>query len=598
VADVDAGTFREVTRGPNSDRLPAWSPDGRTLAFLSDRAAPGKHQLYLLHEGGLAEAIPGPTVDGTVESLSWSPDGRSILLAYAESGAELAGAQGSGSSAAAQEDVPGWIPEVRGAEDEGWRRLAVVDVTANDVKPASRDGLNVWEAVWCGSNQIAAVASESPGESSWYDAPLVMIDPESGKERILYRSDVQVGYPAASPSGNRLAVVEALCSDRWIVAGTILMIDPETGDAAPVDAKGTDVTYLAWRDEDHLAYVGMRDLDTVFGDVAGATGTATEAFATDETSGLFQPAFQPVGDDGYAVVLESFDRYPEVVVVSKGEVRTVASLAHDGSRALRDMAGHMDTVSWTAPDGLEIHGFVVLPDGDGPHPLVVNVHGGPVSATGNRFAMRSPLVMLLVGRGYAVFLPNPRGSAGRGRGFARMVYGDMGGADAQDILSGVDALVERGVADPDRVGVMGGSYGGFMSAWLVTQSDRFAASVALSPVTDWYSQHHTSNIGHWDQLILEDTPGNPGGEYFRRSPVLFADRATTPTLVTAGLEDRCTPPGQAIEFHQALVNHGVESELVLYPGEGHGVRNYPAILDLGARILGWFDRHMGPERSA
>jgi dipeptidyl aminopeptidase/acylaminoacyl peptidase len=153
-------------------------------------------------------------------------------------------------------------------------------------------------------------------------------------------------------------------------------------------------------------------------------------------------------------------------------------------------------------------------------------------------------------------------------------------------------LVERGVADPRRLGVMGGSYGGFMSAWLVTQTDRFAASVALSPVTDWYSQHHTSNIGRWDQLILGDKVGQPGGEYFRRSPVVFADRARTPTLVTAGLEDRCTPPGQAIEFHQALLEHGVESELVLYPGEGHGVRTYPAIIDMAARVLRWFDLHM------
>jgi len=139
---------------------------------------------------------------------------------------------------------------------------------------------------------------------------------------------------------------------------------------------------------------------------------------------------------------------------------------------------------------------------------------------------------------------------------------------------------------------MGGSYGGFMAGWLVTQTDRFAASVAVSPVTDWYSQHLTSNIGHWDRLILRDEVANPGGEYFRRSPIAFAHRAKTPTLLTAGSVDRCTPPGQARELYQALLESGVETELAVYPGEGHGVRKLPAALDWIARIAGWFERYM------
>jgi len=173
-----------------------------------------------------------------------------------------------------------------------------------------------------------------------------------------------------------------------------------------------------------------------------------------------------------------------------------------------------------------------------------------------------------------------------------MVYGDMGGADAADILAGVDAMVERGIADRERLGVTGGSYGGFMSCWLVGQTDRFAAAVAISPVTDWYSQHLTSNIGHWDREILEDDLANRGGEYFARSPIVFAHRAKTPTLITAGLQDRCTPPGQAEEFFAALQEAGVESELVLYPEEGHGVRRFPAAIDFTTRLVGWFERHM------
>jgi dipeptidyl aminopeptidase/acylaminoacyl peptidase len=333
-------------------------------------------------------------------------------------------------------------------------------------------------------------------------------------------------------------------------------------------------------------------MDTVAGIHAAASGATRETWSTPENCGYVYPEAQPILDEGLAVVLQSYDRYPELAVVEHGEPRTIVSFAHEGSRHLRSLAGQLQRVSWTASDGLEIQGLLVVPDGPGPHPLVTSVHGGPVAATLEKWAMRGLTTAFLVSRGFAVFFPNPRGSTGRGQAFAEMVYGDMGGADAQDDLAGIDALVERGVADPARLGVVGGSYGGFMAAWLATQTDRFAASVALSPVTDWYSQHFTSNIGHWDHLILKDEIGTPGGEYFKRSPIAFAHRVKTPTLVTAGSFDRCTPPGQAREFYQALVEGGVETELVIYPGEGHGVRNMPASLDWIARITGWFERHM------
>lgn len=168
----------------------------------------------------------------------------------------------------------------------------------------------------------------------------------------------------------------------------------------------------------------------------------------------------------------------------------------------------------------------------------------------------------------------------------------MGGADTQDILSGVDTLVERGVVDTHRVGVMGGSYGGYMASWIITQTDRFAASVPFSPVTDWISQHYTSNIGYFDQIFLQDDPTNAEGRYSTRSPITYAGRVRTPTLQTAGKLDRCTPAGQAEEFHRALLEHGVASALVIYPEEGHGVAHFPAVIDFSARVVGWFERHM------
>jgi dipeptidyl aminopeptidase/acylaminoacyl peptidase len=184
--------------------------------------------------------------------------------------------------------------------------------------------------------------------------------------------------------------------------------------------------------------------------------------------------------------------------------------------------------------------------------------------------MRSSWVPLLVSRGYLVLSPNPRGSSGRGQDFAAMVVGDMGGA------------------------LIGGSYGGFMSAWLVTQDARFAAAVPLSPVTDWYSQSFTSNIAAWGNRFLAADPEQPGSRAHTRSPVLYASQARTPCLNVAGALDNCTPAGQAVEFHRALCAHGIPSALAVYPQEGHGVRSYPAVIDFLTRTMDWFERYMPP----
>ncbi|MSZ75795.1 MAG: prolyl oligopeptidase family serine peptidase, partial [Actinobacteria bacterium] len=265
---------------------------------------------------------------------------------------------------------------------------------------------------------------------------------------------------------------------------------------------------------------------------------------------------------------------------------------HAGTDQLLARHGVAEAVSWEAPDGTTIQGFLCRPTTPGPHPLVVNIHGGPVWAFRGTWQLFYPWVPLLVSQGYAVLNPNPRGSAGRGQEFAAQVVGDMGGADTDDFLSGIDALVELGIADPDRIGLTGASYGGFMSSWLVTRDQRFAAAVPTAPVTDWYSQHFTSNIPFFDRLFLAGDPAEPGDRFHERSPVMHAAGVTTPCLNVTGALDRCTPPGQAREFHTALIEHGVESVLVTYPEEGHGVRAFPALIDYCARMLEWFERHM------
>jgi dipeptidyl aminopeptidase/acylaminoacyl peptidase len=596
LVDLEEGRIEEVTHGPNTDSMPRWSPDGRRLAFLSDRERKGLSQLYVLDLDRIGEARPGPVVDGTVEYLDWSPDGTRILLGTVGFGGDRGVALGSGIVEAEDEDRPSWLPVVQSPEDPGrWRRLHVAELESEEARSASREGLNVWEAVWCGPDAIAAVVSEDPEESSWFEAFVAMLDPATGRERVVHRSgrsDRQVGLPAAPPSGKHLAVIQAVASDRGFLAGDVVLIDPSAGTSTSVETLGLDVTDLAWRGEGRLFFAGQRGLDTVAGEVEADGLEARELWAGTESLGSRDPQAAPLGDDAFVAFLESFERPPELAVFRDGKPETVASFAHDGTTYLSEVAGRLERVSWTAPDGMEIEGFLTVPEQPGPHPLVAFVHGGPIGRYQDHWSMGYAFTPLLVSRGYAVFHPNPRGSTGRGQEFAELVVGDMGGADAADVLAGIDALVERGVADPERLGVLGGSYGGFMAAWLPTQTDRFAASVSLSPVTDWYSEHWDSNIGRWDREFLRAEPTTPGGPYFERSPVMLASRVRTPMLLTAGLVDRCTPPGQAWEMYRALREHDVPAEIAVYPEEGHGVRTYPAFFDWCARTVGWFERWM------
>jgi dipeptidyl aminopeptidase/acylaminoacyl peptidase len=254
--------------------------------------------------------------------------------------------------------------------------------------------------------------------------------------------------------------------------------------------------------------------------------------------------------------------------------------------------GSWESWTWTAGDGLEIEGLLLRPrEGSEPLPLIVGVHGGPTGCWSWSYTPFGALGALMAQEGYALFLPNPRGSAGRGQEFARANLGDMGGGDLQDILAGVDSLVEAGIADTNRVGITGGSYGGFMAAWAITQTDRFSCAVPLASVTDWRSFHHTTNIGRFDSLFLDADPFEVGGEYEVRSPVVQAKHCKTPTLLIHGKEDLCVPVSQAQEMYQALVEAGCETELVLYPREGHGLMERDHIEDAWTRMRDWFARY-------
>jgi dipeptidyl aminopeptidase/acylaminoacyl peptidase len=590
--DLGHGRTRVLTFGPEVDRCPRFSPDGRQIAFLSDRQSAGDFQLYLLDPVSGA-AAPTPPVEGWVEYLQWSPDGTRILLGVAGHGADVAGGQGAVTSKRSSANVATWMPSVSvGDESSGWRSIWIYDLSSNTVWEINTAAVNVWEATWCGNEAIAAVVSPGPSEGLWYTARLSLM-PLTGGCRDLYLPKDQLGWPSGSPGGQWLAVVEALCSDRWIVAGDVRLIDVGSGQVNKIETRGVDITYTEWRSDRSLLLAGHRGFETVICRYDVVAQTTTELWSGRELtcSGRYAAVsgFNESGD--CALVTESFNRPPEVAVIRDGKYQSVTTFLHN-ARAETHSCAAAETVTWTAHDGLEIEGWILRPKGAGPYPLVMYVHGGPVGHWRPFWLGRQPIVLMLLGQGYAIFLPNPRGSVGRGQEFIRHVQGDMGGADAQDLLTGLDALVDRGIADRGRIGVMGVSYGGFMTDWIITQDPRFSAAVAVAPISNYVTEHLISNIPYFVAHFLQDAYTNPGGSYFQRSPIMYAHNVRTPTLNICGALDRCTPPEEAVQFHNALLENRVYSVLITYPHEGHGVRTFPAVIDYSARVATWFERFM------
>lgn len=258
-------------------------------------------------------------------------------------------------------------------------------------------------------------------------------------------------------------------------------------------------------------------------------------------------------------------------------------------------SGVHEWVEWYAEDGQQMQGLLVRPSNARPGkrlPLIVHPHGGPTGITANEYMSPARWVYRLTQRGFAVFMPNYRGSTGRGIEFAEANIGDMGGRDFQDIMAGVDALIERGIADEEKLGIGGWSYGGFLTAWAITQTDRFKAAVAGAAITDWLSFHGTSYLCAWDSLHYQADPYVRGSVYERFSPMLYIANARTPTLILHGEKDGDVPLSQGVELFRALREHGVESEMVIYPREPHSVSETPHVRDLLQRTCDWFESHV------
>lgn len=576
--DPNAGRLTELRNGGQHMAI---SPDGRRAAIFADGAV----ELVDLTDGS---SIAHLNVVGVVEQMAWSSAGElAVLLAGAS--ADVSGIEG-GVALQVEQSGPSWLPDVNAGDAEDvWRSLWTWEGQGARLTRLTGPPLNVWEFAWAGADRFVAICSDHHGEASWYTASLCTIERHSGHATTLYKPTDQIAKPRASHDGSLTAFIEAVCSDRGLVCGTLSLL--RDGVVRTLATKDAEVTDVHWQTTHRLAFTGLRGVETVIGTYDLSTDEPSIAWASlDQTCGDMNPSIAATANHIYAAI-EGYDEAPALMRVGDRGTETLWSFAAPGSSPVK---GVIEPVRWEAGDGTEIEGLLIRPDEHARGlPLLVDIHGGPIWSFRNRWVARYRAAGPLVDRGFAVLLVNPRGSAGRGQEFARRVVGDMGGADTYDFISGLDHLAELGIIDPARIVLTGSSYGGFMSSWLVTQDSRFAAAIPISPVTDWYSQHFTSQIPSFDEIFLDASAYAAGGAYFERSPVFQARRVRTPTLILTAAPDKNTPPTQALEFHNALLLAGAISILCVYPGGGHSLRAYPEYLDSAARVMIWAEHYAG-----
>lgn len=583
VSSDGSAPARRLTFGPHADTMPRWSPDGTRLAFLSDREKADTPQVYVIPLTG-GEARQLTHAKAGVAELKWSPDGARI--AYAATDPE------SEEQEKRKKERDDRIVVDR---DYHFARLWVIDAAGGEPTAITPAEYQVRAFAWF-RDGWALVTSPTPKEDDFMLPWTVRyVRKGDAAAETLWEGNYAIDVLAASRDGQSLAWLhggalgEESADELWVIER----------DGAPrlaaADYSG-GMMWMGWLpDGDSLLVTAAAGTRVALGRLDVASGTFETLFSDRTIHYFLTPPGASVSADGrtLACVLSEGDRPAEVWVGAPGgELRQIT----DANPGLREVAlGKAETIRWRAPDGLEIEGVLVYPVGyqEGTrYPLIVQIHGGPTGVWSESFIVAAwhDWAQPLAARGYAVLMPNPRGSAGRGREFAWGNRRRWGIGDLDDVLSGVDALVARGLADPERLGVGGWSYGGYLTSWTIGHTNRFKAAVVGAGVTDLLS-FQAADIPSWlpGQMMVAQ-PWEDQQIYLQLSPITYVGEVTTPTLIPHGEADERVPLGQGKELYAALRARGVPVEMVIYPREGHLIWELAHQRDLLERVVEWYDR--------
>jgi len=587
------GQPRQLTAGPRTDSLPRWSPDGSALAFLSDRSKEGQRQVYLLAGDG-GEATPLTDIEGAIptprglNSLQWSPDGRSIAFLREDPQTDE-----ERRKIEARDDA------IEFERNPKFVRVWTVDVATRELRCVSPDAMQIWEFAWSpDSREMAAVVSDQPYEWAWYTNRLVRF-PCGGSPRAVWQSKRQVALPVWSPQGERIAFISSNWSDRNCIAGDVWVVDAAGGEAQDVSA-GLDASpgWIQWSGDGRTLLAFGHDRGGIGLHRLSADGQTRERLWWRQAAASegHWPRFSQSEKGALAVILEDPDHPRDVWIASfSSKELEWKQLTHLHPQAAEIEIGQTLVHHWRGVGDWDMQGLLIKPVGYEPgriYPLVMWVHGGPAGVSGSRYCAAFGWNQLLANAGFAVFLPNYRGSVGWGLKFAESNIGDMGGRDFDDMMLGVNSLIAPGIADPARLAIAGWSYGGFTAAWAVSQTNHFRAAVMGAGISDWLSFHGKSALADWDAIHYGTSPYARNGLFKKFSPISYYENLQTPTLILHGAEDQDVPVEQSYQFYRALKDKRVPAELVVYPREDHSVKERLHQLDMSKRVVAWLQRHL------
>ncbi len=562
----------------------AWSPDQKTLAAIVADPRAGTAGVVLVRDG---RVTPLATIRGVAGTVRWSPDGRQVAFLATVGAKKLTGAVEAGARQ---------VGEIGLAQEEDEQRIAIVPAAGGDYRLVSPGDTFVYEYDWTPDGKGFVVTSaKGNGDNNWWIATLGHVDAASGRLRVIAAPHMQMNMPHVSPDGRTVAFIGGLMSDFGSVGGDVYTVPLEGGEPVDVtpDYKGT-FNGITWRGKELLA--------SVLG--GSEAGIAAIDPAARSARMLWQaPVGLSAGRDGRVVfsadgrvaasVTEDFEHAPRIVA---GRLPELVPITRDNDGFLPQVAAR--SIGWTN-DGFNVQGWLLGPrsvEAGRTYPMIVQVHGGPAAAASPRYVAAgdngNPLVRDLVKEGYFVFMPNPRGSYGQGAAFTRANRRDFGGGDWRDILAGVDAVIARAPIDGNRLGLMGHSYGGFMTMWGVTHSQRFKAAVAGAGIANWISYYGQNGIDQWMVPYFGATMYDDPAVYRAASPIASIKAARTPTFIYVGERDVECPPAQSFEFWHGLKAMGVPTTLLVYDGEGHAFRRPENQRDLRAREIAWFNKYL------
>jgi dipeptidyl aminopeptidase/acylaminoacyl peptidase len=586
VADARSGAPRQLTNGRKSSNAPAWSPDSSRLAFGSDRD--DKRQIYLIDLRG-GEALKLTSSEESVGAFAWSPDGRSI--AYVASDPKTDAIKD-------REKKYGEFEMVD--QDHRMSHLYVVDVATKQSRRLTSGAFTVGRFDWSPDSKSIAFdhrINSDPANGGTADISIVTV--ADGTRRPLVTQDGPDSNPVWSPDGSRVAFESAMSSPRFFFTNRRIAV---------IAAKGGPIETLSSAFDEDPSIVRWASSGIFFSASARAWAYLYVLDPTTKSVTKLAPSERWIGSvfslsadaQTVAYIASDASTFPEIYVAP---VRTMAGrkVSDTGAQVSAWPSAPIETVSWPSQDGTTIEGVLHKPVGFRPgtrYPLLVVIHGGPTGVSrATPFSSTSTYpIDLWVAKGALVLEPNYRGSAGYGEKFRSLNYRNLGVGDAWDVLSGVDYLIKEGLADSNRVGAMGWSQGGYISAFLTTHdSARFKAISVGAGISDWMTYYVNTDIHPFTRQYLNATPWDDPEIYARTSPITYIKGAKAPTLIQHGAADQRVPLPNAFELYQGLQDVGVPTKLIVYKGFegiGHGPSKPKSSRALMEHNLAWFDEHL------